>query len=152
MRNFLVKSIATFLGTGYFPVASGTVASALCSIIIWFFVSSTQSPFYLLGLFLLAIISIPFCSIGDKFWGKTDDRHIVIDEAVGQAITYLWIPHDWRLFLVGFFLFRFYDIIKIPPAGRAEKIKGGLGVLLDDVVAGIYANIGLWIMRYFLGV
>lgn len=150
MKNFLIKSISTFLGTGYSPLASGTLASALCALLIWFLVPSAQSPIYPLIVFTSAGLAIPFCSIGEKFWSKTDDRHIVIDEAVGQAITYIWMPHDWRLFVIGFLLFRLYDVVKIPPAGRAQRIKGGLGVLLDDVIAGIYANIGLWIARYFL--
>ncbi len=147
MRIF-TKIIATFFGMGYSPLASGTAGSALAAVIIWFFLP-TQSYWYIAGVLVFIPLAAPFCGVGEKFWKVEDSRKIVLDEAVGMAITYAYIQKDWRLFLVGFFLFRLYDIIKIPPAGAAEKIKGGWGVLLDDVVVGIYANIGLWIVIYF---
>ncbi|RKZ32545.1 phosphatidylglycerophosphatase A [bacterium] len=147
--KIIVKLIATFLGTGYSPIASGTVASMVSALLIWLFIP-TQSIWYIPIVIFLIPVSHFFCGVGTKFWGKTDASQIVLDEVVGMAITYMLIPKDLLLFVVGFFLFRVYDIFKIPPAGAAEKIKGGWGVLLDDVVAGIYANIGLWILHYFL--
>ncbi|MCD6417433.1 phosphatidylglycerophosphatase A [bacterium] len=146
--KFFVKIISTFFGMGYSPIASGTAGSALAAAIIWFFLP-TQSYWYIAGIIIIIPLAAPFCGVGEKFWHKEDARKIVLDEAVGMAITYAYIQKDWRLFLAGFFLFRLYDIVKIPPAGAAEKIKGGWGVLLDDVVVGIYANIGLWIIKYF---
>ncbi|MCD6594681.1 phosphatidylglycerophosphatase A [bacterium] len=146
--KIIKKIIATFLGAGYSPIASGTVGSFFAAVLIWFL--PTQSIWYVMSLIVLLPIAAYFCSFGEKFWNKEDASQIVFDEVIGMGITYAWMPKDWRIFVVGFFLFRIYDILKIPPANAAEKIKGGWGVLLDDVVVGIYANIGLWILRYFL--
>ncbi len=148
MRIFQ-KAIATFFGAGYAPIASGTVGSFFAAVLIWFLIP-TQSIWYAISLIILLPIGAYFCGFGEKFWNKEDASQIVFDEVIGMGITYLWMPKDWRIFVVGFLLFRAYDILKIPPASAAEKIKGGWGVLLDDVVVGIYANIGLWILRYFL--
>ena len=149
--RFIQKLLATFFGAGYSPIASGTLGSAFAAILIWFLLP-TQSPWYIVGVLVAIPVTAPFCAVGEKLWGQKDARKIVLDEAVGMAITYLYMPKDWRLFLAGFFMFRLYDIVKIPPAGAAENIKGGWGVLLDDVIVGIYANVGLWIIRYFTGI
>ena len=149
--KYLIITFSTFLGTGYAPIASGTVASALAAAIIWFLLP-TQSPFYIIGAILAIPVAMPFCAVGEKFWNKEDARQIVLDEAVGMALTYALMPKDWRIFAIGFVMFRIYDVVKIPPAGRAEKIRGGWGVILDDVICGIYANAGLWIVRWFLKV
>ncbi len=147
MKQTIVKIFATFFGTGYSPVAPGTAGSLAAAVLIWFFIP-TQSPYFVGATLLLIPLAAYFCGFGEKFWGKTDAGHIVLDEAVGMAITYFWMPKDPVIFGLGFLIFRAYDILKIPPAGAAEKIKGGWGVLLDDVVVGIYANIALWIIRY----
>jgi len=145
------KLLATFFGAGYSPIASGTLGSALAAALIWFLLP-TQTPWYAIGTFAAAIIFVPICGVGEKLWAEKDSRKIVLDEAVGMAITYIYIPKDWRLFLAGFFMFRLYDIVKIPPAGAAEKLKNGWGVMMDDVIVGIYANIGLWIIWYIAGI
>ena len=147
VMRLIKKILATFFGVGYCPVASGTAGSFAAAILIWFLVP-TQSIWFIAIVILTVPIAAFFCGVGEKFWNKADSGHIVLDEVIGMAITYMWMPKDWRIFLIGFLLFRFYDITKIPPAGAAEKIKGGWGVLLDDVVAGIYANIGLWIVGF----
>ncbi len=149
--RFIEKVIATFFGAGYSPIASGTVGSLVAAVVIWFLIP-TQSPYFVAGTLILIPVAAHFCGVGEKFWGKTDSGHIVLDEVMGMAITYFWMPKNIYIFAAGFLLFRAYDILKIPPAGAAEKIKGGWGVLLDDVIVGIYANIGLWILRYLLKV
>ena len=151
MRRFLVKLLTTFFGTGYFPIAPGSAGSLAAAAIIWFLIPN-NSIHYIIIIFILIPIVAWLCGHGKDFWGKTDARKIVIDEALGMAITYIWIPKKIPLFLIGFLLFRLYDIVKIPPASRAEKIPGGWGVLLDDVISGIYANIGLWILILLTGV
>ena len=149
--GFFKKFLASFFGAGYSPIAPGTAGSALAAIIIWLAVP-TQSIWYIVAVLALIPIAAMLCGVGEKFWNEKDANKITIDEAIGMAITYAFIPKDRRLFVAGFLLFRLYDVLKIPPAGAAEKIKGGWGVLLDDVVVGIYANIGLWIIKYFAGI
>lgn len=76
----------------------------------------------------------------EKFFGKVDPGPVVIDEVVGQMITLLLWPHaSWKWLLAGFLLFRAFDIVKPFPARRAERIAGGWGIMLDDVVAGAYS-------------
>ena len=82
--------------------------------------------------------------------GRKDDRRIVIDEMMGFFVTMLWLPRTVFFIVIGFFLFRFFDILKPPPIRRLENIQGGFGVVLDDVVAGIYANIALQLVRLIM--
>jgi phosphatidylglycerophosphatase A len=82
-------------------------------------------------------------------WGKRDDPRIVIDEIMGYLITMFWLPKTTLFIILGFFLFRFFDIFKPPPIRLLEKVKGGYGVVLDDVLAGVYSNIILQIISYF---
>lgn len=75
------------------------------------------------------------------FFGKKDDPKIVIDEIMGFFITMLWVPRTALFIVAGFILFRFFDILKPFPIRRLEKVRGGFGVVLDDVMAGIFANV-----------
>jgi len=144
----LVKLICTFFFAGYFPFAPGSLASLITLPIIWFLIPPS---FHILlpvsiGLFFVSVWS---ATEGEEIFGK-DGRQIVIDEATGMAISLLFVPKDITGYVIAFFLFRIFDIIKPSPARSAEKLKGGWGVTLDDVVAGIYANVTLHII-YFVG-
>lgn len=78
----------------------------------------------------------------ENYFDTHDDKHVVIDEVVGFLITMTWLPVTWQSFVGGFLLFRLFDIWKpVPIRNIDQKIKGGLGVVADDVVAGIVANI-----------
>ena len=92
-------------------------------------------------------ISVWSATKGEEIFGK-DGRQIVIDEATGMVISLLFIPKEIGWYAVAFFLFRIFDVIKPPPARSAERLKAGWGVTLDDVVAGIYANVTLHIIYY----
>jgi phosphatidylglycerophosphatase A len=85
-----------------------------------------------------------------RCWGRKDHPRIVIDEIMGYLITMLWLPKTTLFIILGFFLFRFFDIFKPPPIRLLERVKGGFGVVLDDVLAGAYANIILQIVRLFI--
>jgi phosphatidylglycerophosphatase A len=147
-KNQLAKIISTFFFAGYFPFAPGTFASLITLAIIWFLIPSF---FYILlpisaGLFFISVWSATY---GEEFFGK-DGRPIVIDEVTGMVISLVFVPAGIASYLGAFFLFRFFDIIKPPPARGMEKLKGGWGVTLDDVVAGIYANLSLHLILYFI--
>lgn len=141
--------IATGFGVGYSPIAPGTLGT-LVAIPIYYFLSEIPSPLYeitLVGFFFLAVWISENAEI---FFGKKDDQRIVIDEMIGFLITMLWIPKTIHFILIGFFLFRFFDILKPFPIRRLEtRLKGGWGVVLDDVLAGVYANIILQIASYY---
>ena len=149
MKNTLfAKLICTLFYAGYFPVAPGTFGSLITLLIIWLFIPSF---FHILlpisiGLFFISVWS---ATRGEEIFGK-DGRQIVIDEVAGMAISLLFVPKEIKWYVIAFFLFRFFDIVKPPPARAAEKLKGGWGVTLDDVIAAIYANVSLH-MIYFVG-
>jgi phosphatidylglycerophosphatase A len=143
-RFFLL--LATGFGVGYSPVAPGTLGT-LIAIPIYYFLSDIPSPIYeitLIGFFFLAVWISENTEI---FFSKKDDHRIVIDEMMGFLITVLWVPKAILFIIVGFILFRFFDILKPFPIRHLEKrLKGGFGVVLDDVVAGVYANIVLHLL------
>ena len=147
-KNQIAKLICTFFYAGYFPFAPGTFASLITLAIIWFLIP----PFlYILlpisiGLFCLSVWS---AGLGEEAFGK-DGSPIVIDEVTGMSISLLFVPKEIKWYLIAFFLFRLFDIVKPPPARAVESLKGGWGVTLDDVIAAIYANVSLH-MIYFVG-
>jgi phosphatidylglycerophosphatase A len=147
-ENLPAKLISTFFFAGYFPVAPGTFGSLITLIIIWFLIPKV---FYILIPISLGLILVSIWSSGraEEIFGK-DGSPIVIDEVVGMTISLIFVPHQISCFLGAFFLFRLFDIVKPPPARNAEKVKGGWGVTLDDVVAGIYANLSLHLVMYVL--
>lgn len=147
-RFFLI--IATGFGVGYSPVAPGTLGT-LVAIPIYYFLSDIRSPLYEITLIGFIFLSVWISEKAEIFFVKKDDQRIVIDEIVGFLITMLWIPKTTRFIIIGFILFRFFDILKPIPIRRIErKFKGGFGVVLDDVVAGVYANIILRLIYLFI--
>jgi phosphatidylglycerophosphatase A len=145
----LIKLGCTFFSAGYFPVAPGTFASLITLAIIWFLIPPL---FYILlpvGIGLL-FLSVWLATRGEEFFGK-DGSPIVIDEVAGMVISLVFVSKDVRSFAGAFLLFRLFDIIKPPPARSMEKLKGGWGVTLDDVIAGIYTNLSLHLILYLAG-
>ncbi|MGD0914936.1 MAG: phosphatidylglycerophosphatase A [Thermodesulfobacteriota bacterium] len=146
--NRLFLLFATGFGAGYSPIAPGT-AGTLVAIPIYLLLSAIPFPLYELTLITIFFLSSWISDIAQSYWGKKDDPRIVIDEIMGFLITMLWVHRSAFSITMGFFLFRVFDIIKPPPIRRLEKAKGGFGVVLDDVLAGVYANIILQIGSYF---
>jgi phosphatidylglycerophosphatase A len=146
-RFFLL--LATGFGVGYSPVAPGTLGT-LVVIPVYYFLSENPSPLYEITLISFFFLSVWISENAEIFFGKKDDQRIVVDEMMGFLITMLWIPKTTRFILIGFFLFRLFDILKPFPIHRLERsLKGGWGVVLDDVMAGVYGNIILQIISYF---
>jgi phosphatidylglycerophosphatase A len=140
MKQFILL-LATGLGVGYSPVAPGTLGT-LIAIPVYYFLSNILSPIYEITLVGFFFLSVWTSENAERLYGKKDDQKIVIDEIMGFLITMLWVPRTLLFVIIAFFLFRFFDILKPFPIHRLEKgFKGGFGVVLDDVVAGIYGNI-----------
>jgi phosphatidylglycerophosphatase A len=140
-ENLPVKLVSTFFFAGYSPVAPGTFGSLIAVAIIWFLVPGF---FYILVPISLGLFFVSVWSAGraEDIFGH-DGCQIVIDEVTGMAVSLVFVPHRLGYFAAAFFLFRIFDIIKPPPARGAERLKGGWGVTMDDVVAGVYANLVL---------
>ena len=159
MRKTILQWIQKIGGSlfflGYIPLIPGTVGSLAIVIPLWFYRDSLDRyfspqyavPFCLLY-FLFLAVSI-FLSNGSKEnFGSEDSKHIIIDECAGQIITFFLHPLSWRILLLGFFLYRFYDVVKPFPVYKFEEIEDGVGVTMDDVAAGVMANVSLFIILW----
>ena len=148
-RRGLAVWIATSGGVGYFPLWPGTIGAAvgLVGVAALQRLPMTETGINaIVGLTASAIFGLGVWAAGraEKFFGCHDPSPVVVDEVVGQMLTFLaWPDASWKVLLVGFALFRFFDIIKPFPAGRAEHLPEGWGIMTDDVVAGIYSMAGL---------
>ncbi|HUX10927.1 MAG TPA: phosphatidylglycerophosphatase A [Terriglobia bacterium] len=148
--------IATVAGAGYFPIAPGTVGSAVGVGVVAVLGLIPLAPGWrnaLLGLVagLIFLLGVWAAGQSEKFFGRTDPGHVVIDEVAGQMVTFLLCPHAaWKFLLAGFVLFRIFDITKPFPAGRAERLAGGWGIMVDDLIAGAYAMGALALLGYII--
>lgn len=142
--------IATVVYCGYFPFAPGTVGSA-AGLVVYAGVASTHSRI-VEALVIAVVFAIGTWSAthAERFFGAIDPGPVVIDEVLGQLITLAFIPVGWSGAAAGFFLFRIYDVIKPYPANRLEAVHGGFGVMADDAMAGVYANLTLRLLIWLL--
>ena len=140
----LAVFIATVGYCGYFPIAPGTVGSAaglLFYALVWWTGSPIVEVAMIAGLFAAGVWA---GTTAERYFGGVDPGPIVMDEVVGMLITLAFIPGlGLTGMIAGFFLFRLFDVIKPYPAGRFEQLHGGLGVMADDAMAAVYANVCL---------
>lgn len=148
--DFFSNLFSSFFFTGYFPIASGTIAS-LAALLI-FLIKIFHNP---VVLFILILLTFAFGIFTSKIMMKKygdDPSVVVIDEAVGMWITVLIFlmmsDSDLNMFyaMVCFFAFRFFDITKIQPAKYFDRLNSGFGIMMDDVIAGIYAGISAYLI------
>jgi phosphatidylglycerophosphatase A len=140
------KITSTSFGIGYIGKGAGT-AAAVATCLIWYALASGQTGNFIPALtFTLFVIALGIWSgnVVESIWGK-DHNRVVIDEVAGMCITLLWIPVTPINILAALILFRFFDIVKPLYIRKLEDLPGGWGVMFDDVLAGIYANIVLQI-------
>jgi phosphatidylglycerophosphatase A len=150
MMRRLVILLATWWGVGFCPIAPGTAGTLAA---IPFFVLLSFLPLWIYAACVLGIAWLACWSAGEaeRIFQEQDSPRIVLDEVVGFFVTMAAVPAQWPFILVGFLLFRAFDIIKPPPIRFLEhKVKGGYGVVLDDVLAGVYAHICLRLLFFFL--
>jgi phosphatidylglycerophosphatase A len=146
----LVILLATWWGTGYSPVASGTVGT-LAAIPLYLLLVRLPILYYFLLLIPLTIFSCWVSGQAETIFNEKDSGKIVIDEVVGYLVTMTGVPPSWGSIILGFFLFRLFDVVKVPPANIIDRqMKNGCGVVLDDVVAGLYACVLLHILLRFI--
>jgi phosphatidylglycerophosphatase A len=142
-----VTRLAIFVATagyaGYFPLAPGTVGSVVGLLVygvVWWSGSRAVELGLIAALFALGVWA---GTTAERYFGGIDPGPVVIDEVVGMLITLAFVPVGLAGALTGFVLFRVFDVIKPFPAGRLENLHGGLGVMADDAMAAVYANIVL---------
>ena len=130
-------AIATVGGVGWAPVAPGTVASALTIVVLWLLALSPVA---------LIVLCVAVTLIGgwaahhaERMLGRKDPGVIVIDEVAGMTLSVLFVPLSIPIAVLAFLLFRVFDVVKPVPARQAQELPGGAGVMVDDLVAGLYA-------------
>jgi phosphatidylglycerophosphatase A len=145
------RLISTCLGIGYTPKGGGTIAAVVCCI-AWYFAWVGGNGFFFTIGWLQVLVAIALFLVGvytagkvEPEWGK-DSYRVVIDEVAGMALTLCFVPVKWLYVAVGLVFFRFFDIVKPLGIKKMEDIRGGWGVMLDDMLAGLYANLLLQIV------
>lgn len=149
IRNVSVLVLATGFGLGLSPVASGT-AGSLLGVAITMGVAGLTLGVQVCLAVILALIAVPVCDAAEKIYGRKDDGRIVADEYLTFLICTLGLPWQTHLWLlpVAFVTNRIMDVIKPFPARRIQEIKGGAGIVLDDIVSSLYALGINWIIYY----
>lgn len=150
----IAKVLASGLFCGYAPIAPATVATAAVAIIyfavIYFSIPVPGVQYQLVGIALLFFLGVWLSSLLEPVWG-TDSRLIVIDEVVGFLVAMSLVPKSILTLLVGFILFRLFDILKPPPIRQTQRLPGGWGVMIDDLIAGVCTNLCLRLLLLVKG-
>ena len=140
--RWLAVSVSSALGVGFFPLAPGTAGTLIPGVPLAWLVSGRGPSSALVLVALLFAVGCWAAGVYERIFRKRDPSVVVLDEVVGFLITMVGLPRDWHLFLIGFLVFRGLDILKPWPAGLVDRrVPGGLGIMLDDVVAGLYARL-----------
>jgi len=138
MRRFMIL-FATWGGTGFSPLASGTVGT-LGAIPLYLALARLSLPLYFLTTVAFILFACWVSGHAEVVFGEKDSGKIVIDEVAGYLVTMIALPVTWQAVVAGFFLFRLFDIVKPQPARWFDRsLKNGYGVVLDDITAGLYA-------------
>lgn len=146
-------AVATFFGIGRLRPGPGTWGS-LATVLIWWSLSlaiAPQAQVYTAVLLALVAILVGIPSATRVAWAAQlkDPQCVVIDEVAGQLITLIAVPVSWKSLSVGFILFRGFDIVKPPPVRQLEQLPEGLGIVMDDVAAGLYALLIMHVLLHF---
>ncbi len=149
--------LATGFGSGLSPIVPGTMGT-LAAIPFYLLLVQLPLPLYVIAVICSCVIGVKICQITSDDMGVHDHGSIVWDEFAGLWITMLVVPlfnlyaTDWKWLLAGFVLFRFFDMVKPWPIGWLDKrVHGGLGIMLDDIVAGVMAGVALYLVGKYAG-
>jgi phosphatidylglycerophosphatase A len=146
VHNVLHVIVSTFFGIGYLPFIPGTFGS-IAGVFLFFLMRDARVYAAVTAVVLVA----GFLTGGktEKFFNKKDPSRVVIDEVAGMLLTLVCVPPRITLVIIAFFLFRLLDTVKPYPADRLQQLRGSAGIMVDDIVAAVYANIVLQaVMRF----
>jgi phosphatidylglycerophosphatase A len=150
MRRFLLYAFGTFLGSGFSPIAPATAASFVVAILWWAY-APVRLPVQIGLLVVVTALAVPAASALARRHGP-DPKLVVCDEVAGMLVTFLAVPVvGLRACLAGFFWFRVFDVIKPPPVRQLERLPAGWGIVADDLLAGVYAQIALRLTLHWTG-
>ncbi len=145
--------VGTLLCVGFIEPGPGTWGSAI-GVLVWFLVpkatpSAWHVPLAIGAAVMVTNIGIPAATRVERATGKVDPSCVIVDEAAGQLFALIGSPLAWKPVLAGFVLFRIFDILKLFPLRCLERLRGGLGIMMDDVGAGFYSLIALQLLLHF---
>lgn len=144
--------LATGFGLGLIPIASGTFGTLIALPVVWLFWDyfSFGPVFQTLVAVVLSLVAIPICSVAERCYGTKDDGRIVADEYMTFPLCMIGLPWNPWVLLTAFVSCRFFDIAKPAPADQLQRIKGGTGIVIDDVVASLYSllfnHVAYWLV------
>ncbi|MDD5166552.1 MAG: phosphatidylglycerophosphatase A [Candidatus Omnitrophica bacterium] len=142
--NFFAKSLSTFFYVGYLPLIPGTFGSIAA--IVLFYLIKDSIVLYVFFTALILILGFLVAGRAEKLFNRKDPSCIVIDEVAGMLLGLLFIPYDIKLVIIAFIIFRILDTLKPYPADCLQKLRGSLGIMSDDIIAGLYTNIILQVV------
>ncbi len=149
MKLRAAKLLSTCFGIGYFPVAPGTVTS-MVAVLCYFFIPVLHNPLLLLFLVLLCSgAGIWAGGVMEDYYGE-DPSVVTIDELAGQWLALVFLPEGIVPMALSLLFFRFFDIAKPGPVDALQRLPGGWGIMLDDLLAGFFANISVWVLLLLL--
>ncbi|MCX7011966.1 MAG: phosphatidylglycerophosphatase A [Candidatus Sumerlaeota bacterium] len=146
---------ASGFGAGYSPIASGTVASAVAIPIYLLVLDQLNRPGWPLAIYLAIVAALFAAGVwasteAERVLKEKDPHFVTIDEIVGFFASLILVPISWKTLAAAFFLFRLFDVWKPWPIRRSQSLPGGLGIMIDDLLAGAYACVVLQVTVYFL--
>lgn len=151
MTNRVCLVFSTFFGLGFVPWAPGTVATLGAAAVVLLLDYAGGAVFYSVFTAAVVLLSFPAAARSAEILGTDDPPQVVIDEVCGFCVCMLFVPAEPLYLAAGFFLFRFFDILKPPPVRNAESLPGGYGIVMDDVVAGVLSNLCLQAFVFLRG-
>ena len=149
MKQIAIKMIASGFYSGYSPLIPGTTGTIPAWLIAYYLIAGNL-PILIAAAVVTTAVSIWVAGEAEHYYGH-DAKKIVMDEWAGMFIAIILVPFSFTNYAIAFVAFRIFDVIKLPPAAQAEQLPGGWGVTLDDVVAGIQANIATQIAIFTIG-
>jgi phosphatidylglycerophosphatase A len=155
-KKGLVYKVALFFATcgftGYFPIAPGTVGTAIAAAIYivlgWAFGAANSLLSVIITLLVSFGVGVWAAGVVERVERRNDPGKINIDEFAGFFVAVIALPHNRIWAVIAFFVFRFFDIVKLWPMRRLERIEGGVGVMLDDVMAGVYTLVVCHLLHF----
>ncbi len=150
MSNKLTELITTFFYSGLSPVVPGTVGSFVAGLLCLCLYDNLV--LYIGAFIVITVLGFMLSGKMEGIKGKKDPSCVVIDEAAGMFIAMFLLPMTPLIALTAFFMFRVFDVLKVFPVNRLENIGGGAGIMLDDLMAGVYANLSTLLIIKFVGI
>ena len=150
IRNFFVKFFATCFGLGYSPIFPGAVGVTFATVIAYLIHPLPLFNKILITLILI-VLAIPLSTKAEELFQKKDCKKIIIDEVVGVLMATIWFTNlSPIMFISILFIYGLFDAIKIYPANVSENLYGGWGIVIDDIIAGLYTAITIFVLLKFI--